>query len=80
MRLWCRPMKSTKAGLLVCVSASLMLAGCQTTKTPSAATSTASFCKVAEPIFYSRTDSPDTRKQIREHNAVGIALCNWGTK
>jgi hypothetical protein len=32
-------------------------------------------CQVFEPIRYSRTDTDETRQQIREHNAVWDVLC-----
>jgi len=52
----------------------LMATGCQTT-TPSLETS---FCSNAKAIYYSRHDTLPTIAQIREHNAVGVALkCGW---
>lgn len=32
-------------------------------------------CEAFEPIRYSRTDTQETRRQIREHNAMWDALC-----
>jgi hypothetical protein len=53
------------------------LSGCQT-MTPSSAISDASFCDAARAIYYSRHDTAPTIAQIREHNAVGLALkCGW---
>ncbi len=49
------------------------VSGCQTT-TPSSAISDASFCDAARAIYYSRHDTAPTIAQIREHNAVGLAL------
>lgn len=56
----------------------LILTACQTT-TPSAEISSgADFCTVARAIYYSRHDTKPTIDQIREHNAVGVALkCGW---
>lgn len=68
---------STLASRLALLSVCATLAGCQTTTTPSVATSSAPFCKVAEPILYSKVDTEPTKKQVREHNAVGVALCKW---
>ena len=63
---------------LVLSSALLMLAACQTpTRTVSAVSSQAPFCKVAEPILYAVADTAETKKQVREHNAVGVELCKW---
>jgi len=70
-------MKWTRAAPLVLLSALATLAACQTTPTPSAgirAVAQAPFCAVAEPILYSSRDTPETQKQIREHNAIGGAL------
>lgn len=62
--------------LLVSASAALMLAACQTTSpTPSVVTRVA--CESFAPITYSMTDTPETQDQVREHNAVGVKLCNW---
>ncbi len=53
------------------------LTGCQTT-TLSSETDSATFCAAAKAIYYSRHDTPPTIAQIREHNAVGVALkCKW---
>lgn len=41
----------------------------------------ADFCQAARAIYYSRHDTPPTIAQIKEHNAVGVALkCGWATK
>lgn len=78
-------MKSPKPrlqSLLVKLSVPLLpvvLMGCQsTTQTPSLETSSPSFCQAARAIYYSRHDTKPTIEQIREHNAVGVALkCGW---
>lgn len=55
----------------------LTLTACQTT-TGSDATSGSRFCDVARAIYWSRHDTPPTIQQIKEHNAVGLALsCGW---
>ena len=60
---------------------------CQSTQqTPSYGTDLtanggADFCQAARAIYYSRHDTPPTIAQIKEHNAVGVALkCGWATK
>lgn len=57
-----------------------ILTACQTT-TPldgTDATQGASFCEAARAIYYSKHDTPPTIAQIKEHNAVGMALkCGW---
>ena len=57
---------------------------CQSTQqTPSYGTDLtanggADFCQAARAIYYSRHDTPPTIAQIKEHNAVGVALkCGW---
>jgi hypothetical protein len=56
------------------------LTACQTT-TPLDGTDAlhgASFCEAARAIYYSKHDTPPTIAQIKEHNAVGMALkCGW---
>ena len=51
----------------------LLMTACQTR---SGATDGA--CGAFRAITYSRADTPLTTQQVREHNAVGVALCNWG--
>ena len=61
------------------------MGACQSTQqTPSygtdglAASGGADFCQAARAIYYSRHDTPPTIAQIKEHNAVGVALkCGW---
>ena len=70
-------MKLTRAARLALLSALATLAACQAAPTPSAGTrviAQAPFCAVAEPILYSSRDTPETQRQVREHNAVGVAL------
>lgn len=58
-----------------------ILTGCQTTPSveiegldPASPT----FCQAARAIYYSKFDTKATIEQIREHNAVGVALkCGW---
>jgi hypothetical protein len=53
------------------------LTACQTT-TLSEGTDRATFCQAAKAIYYSKYDTAPTIAQIREHNAVGVALkCGW---
>ena len=55
----------------------LMMASCQST-TLSEGTDRATFCQAAKAIYYSKHDTAPTIAQIREHNAVGVALkCGW---
>lgn len=66
--------------LLVKLSAPVLLVtGCQSTSAiPSLETNSATFCDAARAIYYSRHDTAPTIAQIKEHNAVGVALkCHW---
>lgn len=64
----------------------MMTGACQSTQqTPFSGTdgplAGAEFCQAARAIYYSRHDTPPTIAQIKEHNAVGVALkCGWTTK
>jgi hypothetical protein len=49
-----------------------MLTACQTA-TPSGVIDTS--CLAFEPVTYSRKDTADTVRQIRQHNAAFVALC-----
>lgn len=51
---------------------SIVLTSCQTTA--SAVTSPA-MCTVFKPIYWSKDDTLDTAKQVREHNAVWKSVC-----
>jgi hypothetical protein len=35
-------------------------------------------CAVAKPIAWSARDTDETILQVKQHNAVGAALCGWG--
>jgi hypothetical protein len=37
----------------------------------------ADFCKIAEPIRFSKLDTPMTIKQIKRYNVIGEALKCW---
>ena len=66
-------------GKLFALTTLPLAASCQST-TPSGVTepSNLSFCQAARAIYYSKHDTAPTIEQIREHNAVGVALkCGW---
>jgi len=54
------------------LAVTFILAASQTT-TPTSVIDTS--CLAMEPITYSRSDTPATAKQIRQHNATYKALC-----
>jgi hypothetical protein len=35
-------------------------------------------CASFSAITWSRADTPETARQVRVHNATGVALCGWG--
>jgi hypothetical protein len=35
-------------------------------------------CASFKPVRWSKTDTPITIAQIKEHNAAGKAICGWG--
>lgn len=54
----------------------LLLAACQTTPTSGINTTVVdTSCVVFEPIRASRTDTQETRDQVKAHNAAWDALC-----
>lgn len=65
-----RRMHACVLGLTLC------LVGCATT-TGSVATDVS--CEAFEPILWSEKDTDETIRQIREHNAVWVALCGGPT-
>lgn len=54
----------------------LTLTGCATTTGSGARTSEA-FCTAFRPIFWSASDTDETIRQAKAHNAVGIKECGW---
>lgn len=55
-----------------CVAAGFFLFACQS---PDPVPDAARFCKVATLVQYSSKDTPETRRQLRAHNAKWRALC-----
>jgi hypothetical protein len=56
--------------------AALLLAACQTTPTSGIKTSVVdTSCAVFEPIRASRSDTAETRDQVKAHNAAWDAIC-----
>lgn len=52
----------------------LALSACATT-TGSGGTDV--FCRAAQPIRWSASDTDETIRQAKAHNAAGKALCGW---
>lgn len=68
------PVKSlSPRARLFALMSPVILTGCQST-IPSAGIDGASFCATARAIYYWRHDTKPTIAQIREPNAVGVAL------
>lgn len=53
------------------------LMSCAPTSSRAPTISQVSFCKAAEPIYWSTKDTAKTIASIKEHNAVGVKLCKW---
>jgi hypothetical protein len=51
------------------------LTGCQTTMGSGEIS-----CDPWRPIYWSKADTAGTIGQVKEHNAVGKAICGWGSK
>lgn len=49
----------------------LLLAGCAST------TVKVDGCTIFSPVYGSKKDTADTRKQVDAHNAKGIGACGW---
>jgi len=56
------------------VVSALAVSGCTTT---TGGGGTEVFCGAAQPIAWSRSDSADTIRAVKAHNAVGAAVCGW---
>lgn len=70
-----------KAGLLMpgaMLVAALMLISCQTT-TSSGPDPSLVACRSFEPVTWSEDDSPQTIREIKEHNAAWKAVCKGKT-
>lgn len=64
------------ATLYALISSAILLTSCATTV--SNVPTIRDACEVFAPITWSKHDTPTTLEQIKEHNAAGSALCNWG--
>lgn len=64
-------------GSLLLTGTCMMLASCQTMV--SGATKASGYCTVFKPISWSKNDTLETAKQIREHNAVWKEICGGKT-
>lgn len=65
---------------LTLASAILTLSACETmmgsgATEPAAGADT--FCTIAKPITWSASDTDQTIREVKEHNAVGRRLCGW---
>jgi hypothetical protein len=52
----------------------LTLAACTTT---GSSETRSALCDQFRPVLWSSQDTPDTVRQVKEHNAVGKAVCGW---
>lgn len=74
------PAQFLKCGLLIvfAVMFVLILSGCVPTTSLSVDDGKLKFCDGAKPIGWSQMDTDGTIEAVKEHNAVGKALCGWG--
>ena len=65
----------SRVGLLAVLTglAAVLLAGCES---GGAVTANAA-CGIFRPITWAKLDTAPTVKQVREHNAAGVAVCGW---
>lgn len=67
----------TLCGLLGGCSTILGWEGGEPIGTKPAIVNSDSFCLIARPIAWSKSDTPDTVEQVKELNALGVRLCGW---
>lgn len=60
-----------------CAAAGFFVFACSA---PDIQVDAARFCRTAAPITYSAKDTPETRRQVRSHNARWTALCGTGRR
>lgn len=70
--------KAWTRALLLAITLPSILTACATTTTVSSAPTDRVACAVFQPIYWSARDTQKSVEQIKEHNAVGKAVCGWG--
>lgn len=75
-----RSKKAWTRALLLAITLPSILTACATTTTVSSAPTSPDrvACAVFQPIYWSARDTQKSVEQIKEHNAVGKAVCGWG--
>lgn len=74
---WRRPLQFVMLSVLLIV-VPVALTGCQTTG--SVAIKPVAYCTIFKPIYWSKSDTLETAKQIREHNAVWKEMCGGSSE
>ncbi|MGX7708982.1 hypothetical protein [Methylobacterium sp. Gmos1] len=64
---------------LTCTGVAFLFAQ-MTCTSPEIQVDAARWCVVARPITYSSRDTPETRRQVRAHNAKWTAVCGAGRR
>jgi hypothetical protein len=64
--------------LLALTLLAIPLTQCVTTNIPAPTDTSGFYCRVSEPVFWSKRDTEKTVEQIKEHNAVFRRLCRSG--
>lgn len=57
--------------MMMAIAAISALAGCATSPMPGAVV----YCQIEKPISWSKRDTDQTIREVKEHNAVHKALC-----
>lgn len=65
-----------KPALMLALALMLPLIGCAS-QTGSGAKTKSAICDQFAPIRWSVSDTDESLKQIKAHNAVGKAICDW---
>lgn len=68
------PLISRAALALMLTASTLTLGACATT---TGGGGTDVYCRASEPIRWSRSDTDETIRQAKAHNAAGAKLCGW---
>lgn len=66
--------------LSVAILSGTLTTSCVTTSLPAKIDATRTACRSFEAIYWSKSDTKKTVAQVKEHNAVYVALCRGSKK
>lgn len=69
---------SLLAKLSAAILSGTLTTSCVTTSLPAKIDATRTACRSFDPIYWHKSDTRKTVAQIKEHNAVYVALCRKG--